>query len=78
MLAIAPHLVHIDSAEAGTTAPLAELLPRMERGGVRSVSPNGVLGDPTGASAQEGAELLEALTVDAVERLAAWQASLLR
>jgi creatinine amidohydrolase len=31
---------------------------------VRPVSSNGVLGDPTGASADEGVELLDALVTD--------------
>src|SRR3712207_7634740 len=38
--------------------PIADLLPRLRAEGVRAVSPTGVLGDPAGASAQEGAELL--------------------
>src|SRR6185312_14559201 len=50
------------STVVGNTAPLAELLPALRAGGVRSVSPTGVLGDPTGASAAEGAALLDAAT----------------
>jgi creatinine amidohydrolase len=46
-------------AAAGATAPLTELLPALRAGGVRAVSPNGVLGDPAGATAQEGEALLE-------------------
>ncbi len=49
-----------ERAEPGNTAPLAELLPRLRAGGVRAVSPNGVLGDPAGASAAEGRALLAA------------------
>lgn len=75
MLAIAPQLVRIDDAEAGNTTSLGELLARLEHGGVRAVSPNGVLGDPTGASTAEGVDLLAALVADAVERIAAWRAS---
>jgi creatinine amidohydrolase len=33
----------------------------MRAGGVAAVSPNGVLGDPAGACAEEGAEMLAAL-----------------
>jgi len=76
MLAIAPQLVRIEAVEPGNTTPLRELLPRLEHGGVRAVSANGVLGDPAGASAAEGAELLEALVGDAIERIVAWRASL--
>ncbi len=46
------------------TAPLAELLPRLRSEGVRAVSPNGVLGDPAGASAEEGQALLAAAIAD--------------
>ena len=58
-LALAPSRVQLDRAEAGATAPLADLLPALHAGGVVAVSPNGVLGDPAGASADEGARLLE-------------------
>ncbi len=58
LLAIAPDVVALDRAEPGNTAPLAELLPAMRAGSVRAVSGNGVLGDPTGASADEGHHLL--------------------
>jgi creatinine amidohydrolase len=58
MLAIAPERVHLDRAEPGDPRPLPELLPRLRAGGVRSVSDNGVLGDPTGATAEEGGHLL--------------------
>ncbi len=40
------------------------LLPRLRAEGVRPVSSNGVLGDPTGASAEEGRALLDALVRD--------------
>jgi creatinine amidohydrolase len=58
MLALAPEVVRLDLARAGNTAPLAELLPAMRAGSVRAVTENGVLGDPAGASKQEGAALL--------------------
>ena len=59
LLHLAPWLVRPDLAEPGNTRPLAELLPDLRAHGVRSVSPNGVLGDPTGASAAEGADLFD-------------------
>jgi mycofactocin system creatininase family protein len=59
-LALHPGLVRLELAEAGTTAGLRELLPELRRSGVRGVSPNGVLGDPAGASAEEGERLLQA------------------
>jgi mycofactocin system creatininase family protein len=62
MLAIDPAAVRLERAEAGCTDPLEELLPRLRAEGVRPISSNGVLGDPTGASAAEGAALLAAMT----------------
>ena len=59
MLALCPERVRLAAAEAGTTAPLADLWPALRERGVRAVSANGVLGDPTGASAEEGRRLLE-------------------
>lgn len=61
MLAIAPELVDLGSAEPGNSTPIAELLPQLRSGGVRAVSANGVLGDPTGATGDEGARLLATL-----------------
>jgi creatinine amidohydrolase len=40
------------------------LLPLLESGGVHSVSPSGVLGDPAGASAAEGRALLREAAAD--------------
>lgn len=62
MLAIAPELVRMDLAEPGAAAPLSELMADLRNGGVQSVSPNGILGDPTTATAEHGHELLNALT----------------
>jgi mycofactocin system creatininase family protein len=66
MLHLAPDTVRLDRAEAGNTGTLAELLPLMMAGGVKAVSPNGVLGDPAGASAAEGAALLASMAADVV------------
>ena len=72
MLAVAPALVRLDAAEAGSSASLAELMPQLREVGVRGVSANGVLGDPTGASAEEGQSLLDRLVDDLVLRVNAW------
>jgi mycofactocin precursor peptide peptidase len=64
LLALDPGCVRLDRAEPGATAPLAELIGDLRSGGVAAVAPNGVLGDPTGASADEGAALLAAITAD--------------
>jgi mycofactocin precursor peptide peptidase len=73
MLALAPDTVRPDLAAPGNTAPLRELMPAISAGSVRDVSPSGVLGDPTGATAGEGAEtvsVIVAALVTAVERWA--------
>ena len=64
LLAIAPESVRLHLAEAGSTEPIAALLPRLRVEGVRPVSSSGVLGDPAGANAQEGRSLLDDLLND--------------
>jgi creatinine amidohydrolase len=64
MLAVAPDDVRLAAAQAGDTRPLRELLPALRAHGTRGVTPNGVLGDPAGASAAEGRLLLDQLTAD--------------
>ncbi|TQM35519.1 mycofactocin biosynthesis peptidyl-dipeptidase MftE [Pseudonocardia cypriaca] len=74
LLALDPGSVRMDAAEPGATAPLAELLPALRAGGVAAVSPNGVLGDPTGANAPEGERLLAEMTAALRTCLARWRA----
>jgi len=66
MLHLDPRSVRSDLSEAGETRPVRELMARLREDGVRAVSPNGVLGDPRGASAEEGrrlfAELIDGCT----------------
>lgn len=64
MLALAPWTVRMDAAAAGNLRPIDELMPTLRTQGVRAVSPNGVLGDPAGASAGEGEFSLSRLTAD--------------
>ena len=71
MLAIAPDTVRLDRAEPGATSPIDELLPVLRAGGVLAVSPNGVLGDPTGANAEEGHALLQSMISAQSDRIAA-------
>lgn len=59
MLHLRPGEVRLDQAQPGNTRPLHELLPAMIEGGLAAVSPNGVLGDPLGASAAEGTWILQ-------------------
>lgn len=64
LLAIAPEVVHLDVAAPGATEPLADLLAQLQTGGLRAVTTNGVLGDPTGATAAEGNRLLDMMIAD--------------
>jgi len=59
MLHLAPWLVRQHRAERGNTTPLTDLLPELRAHGVLALAPNGVLGDPTTASAADGAALFE-------------------
>jgi mycofactocin system creatininase family protein len=65
VLAIRPDLVRGDAAVAGPSPTIAALVER----GVRELSPTGVLGDPTGASAAEGARLLDLLAGQLADHL---------
>ncbi len=72
MLAIAPQLVRMDRAEVGVTAPLGDLLDEIRAGGVRSVSRNGVLGDPLRATESHGRTMLTRLSIDLVAAVDEW------
>jgi creatinine amidohydrolase len=63
MLHLHPDLVHMERAETGFTgeSSLDDVLAR----GMRAITPNGILGDPVGATAEMGEIVLEAI----VERL---------
>lgn len=71
-LALGPDRVRTDRAEPGDTRPLAEILPYLRAGGVAAVSVNGVLGDPTGATADEGARLLDLLISQLYDQIRQW------
>jgi mycofactocin system creatininase family protein len=71
-LALHPNLVRTAEMAVGNVVPIRELLPQLVAGGVRAVSPNGVLGDPTGATAAEGEQLLTRLTDDLEAEVRAW------
>jgi creatinine amidohydrolase len=73
MLHVEPGHVRSALAAAGETAPIGELLPRLRAEGVRGVSANGVLGDPAGASAAEGAALLAVMVERLVRAVAGWR-----
>jgi mycofactocin system creatininase family protein len=69
MLHLAPDSVDLERAVAGNAAPIAELLPALRRDGVPAISSNGVLGDPTGASAEAGARIFERIVAAVIDAL---------
>jgi mycofactocin system creatininase family protein len=71
MLHLKPTAVALDRAEPGNPGPYAALAEQLASGGVSAVSPNGILGDPTGASAEEGSLLLDRMVAGARRRVAA-------
>ena len=73
LLALDPSVVRLEAAEVGNTAELLALLPVLTKGGVRAASPNGVLGDPRGATAAEGEVLLATLVENLRDRLDRWK-----
>jgi creatinine amidohydrolase len=73
LLALAPQSVRLSAAEPGDHRPLASVMGELRRGGVAAVSRNGVLGDPTGATAAEGERLLAELTADLVSAVERWR-----
>ncbi|MET8209908.1 mycofactocin biosynthesis peptidyl-dipeptidase MftE [Streptomyces sp. NPDC005373] len=74
MLHLAPDDVRPAEAVPGDLRPLAALLPELKARGVRAVSPTGVLGDPAGATAEEGRALFEAWVSAAVRLVTAGRA----
>ncbi len=72
MMAIAPEDVRSEELTRGRTEPLEELWPELRDGGVKSVSVNGVLGDPNLATAAEGRLLFGALVDELADALESW------
>ncbi len=73
MLALDPATVRLEHAAAGDTRSMSELMPALRQGGIRAVSPNGVLGDPAGASADEGGDLMVGLFARAEGAVTRWE-----
>jgi creatinine amidohydrolase len=68
MLAIAPDQVRIDAAEAGPIPAMVDLV----RHGVRPFSASGVLGDPTGATVEDGDAIFRRLADHLAAAVADW------
>lgn len=62
ILALRPDLVDLDNAEAGYTDDPIHLAAEIFEKGFKAVTPNGVLGDPEGATAVIGEAYLQAIT----------------
>lgn len=71
MLHLAPFKVRMSRAVAGNTAPLATLMPDLVAGGLIAVTSNGILGDPTSASAEKGAAMFDGLVAQLVRAVSA-------
>lgn len=72
LLALAPGQVRGGRLAPGNRAPLSQLIDAIRERTVRGVSPNGVLGDPTGASAVQGQALLEQMSDELCQAVARW------
>jgi mycofactocin system creatininase family protein len=72
LLHISPRDVSSDGWLPGNSASLSELMPKMRRGGVAAVSELGVLGDPTTATAVEGARIFAEMVDGCVGRITRW------
>ncbi|WFR73854.1 mycofactocin biosynthesis peptidyl-dipeptidase MftE [Prescottella defluvii] len=71
-LHLSPDDVAMDRAEPGNTAPIAELMPQSRAGGLLAATSNGVLGDPTESSAEEGRALFDALVERSRRAVSGW------
>lgn len=70
MLRLRPDTVSMRHAVRGNTDPLPSLMDRLRRGGVASVSAEGVLGDPTRAAAADGDRQLDAWATTLIDYVA--------
>jgi creatinine amidohydrolase len=68
LLHLAPELVDLSVAVAGPVPTIADLQAR----GVQALSPTGVLGDPHGATPEEGRQILQRWISDLTTDVAEW------
>jgi creatinine amidohydrolase len=73
MLSLRESGVRADAVEPGCMEPLTAIMPVLRSSGVAAISPNGVLGDPAGASAVEGNQLLVTWVASLVETVESWK-----
>jgi mycofactocin precursor peptide peptidase len=74
LLSLDPDRVQMQHAAPGDTRPIEQIWPLLRSGGVRAVTASGVLGDPTGATAEQGDALLGELTEALIRDVDAWLA----
>ncbi|MFI1030441.1 mycofactocin biosynthesis peptidyl-dipeptidase MftE [Streptomyces sp. NPDC020951] len=72
LLYLWPERVAMERAGPGDLRPLSAIMQQLRAAGVRAVSPTGVLGDPSRASAVQGRSLLGELVVETAGRIGAW------
>ncbi len=72
LLHISPDDVSIDQRVPGNRAPLGQLMPAMRKGGIAAVSDVGILGDPTTATATEGARIFAEMVDGCLRRVVRW------
>lgn len=72
LLHISPADVWIHERVPGNSAPLGQLMPAMRQGGVAAVSDVGILGDPTTATAEEGARIFAEMVDGCLRRVTRW------
>lgn len=73
LLHLWPDLVRTADIRRGNTEPLDAILARMRAGGVAAVSPSGVLGDPTTATAEAGERIFAVMVTGCLERIRRWR-----
>lgn len=78
LLHLDPTCVRADRIEVGSTARWREIGARVVAEGLAAVSPNGVLGDPSGATAAEGKAVFTSLVDDLCAEVGAWCDTLAR
>jgi creatinine amidohydrolase len=72
LLALQPQVVQAEQIQPGVRQPIDKLWPVLRQAGVGAVSPSGVLGDPTDASAAAGEDLLSEWTREFLRSLDGW------
>jgi creatinine amidohydrolase len=76
LLHLDPEVVRVERIERGSTARWRDIGEVVRAEGLAAVSPNGVLGDPTSATAGEGADVFEQMVGHLCSAFDAWRATL--